>query len=932
MSESAEMDSARWRRVAVLCENALLVDPKDRARFLAHVCNGDALLQSEVESLLQFEQELGSFLEPPRGIELQSLKSVLREETSGDPEWVGRYRLLERISTGGMGRVYRAVRGDGEFDQTVAVKLIKRGMDTEQIVQRFHRERQTLANLDHPNIARLIDGGTVESGQPFLVMEFVHGRAIDQYCDEHQLSVGQRLRLFLKVCAAVHYAHHNLVVHRDLKPANILVTDDGTPKLLDFGISKLLDGNDMPALATTFSTSRMMTLRYASPEQVSGKAITTASDSYSLGVVLYELLTGRSPYGTHQLSRLELERLVCDATPQKPSAAIKVGDFPSWATRPERLRNRLQGDLDNIVLTALQRDPQRRYSTVLQLSNDIVRHLEGKTVSARPDTLRYRVGKFIRRNTVGVVATALVFLSLVSGAGLAVFGLLQARSETERAVAEADRATRVGDVLRHILESAHPLHRGSGLTHRTTLDDVALQIESKFSDQPATRASLHRTLGLSYLGQGAYRSAEVQLQAACDLRRDHFGEYSLEFAESLSDLGELANTQYDYMRATFLFQESLKVYRRQLGVRHPAVARSLHGLGVAAYNHACYNGHAYWGNMRAQDLYLAAETAISEAIAILWEHGKVVPASYFMDLGMALQRQRKYSAGETAYVRGIQAAQQQFGQDSLAEAFVRFEYAQLLEARCEFEAAETMFRASLEWQRRFLGNRHPNLAMSLNRFADFLLQKLENVEESEALYLEALGIRENFTESERFRRSADKYRRRLCRLYAAEGNVSGAIDIMGGLIQRAKENPVHWDKMHLVLIGDAYCAAEDYSNADRYYQLAFSLFPNREVDVVHALLLLGSARSLAARMSLDDAEHAAQHGLSILRRFLAEDDARLADGLFVLGEVLVAQARFEEGASVLCECLDIRLGVLGRQHSLTTACQHLYDRCLASRE
>ncbi|MCG8406932.1 MAG: protein kinase [Phycisphaerales bacterium] len=917
----------QWESCKSVFEEALRYEGEQRTAFLQRACDGDAALREVVDALLAGHRSNTNFLEPPTGTGLQPIQVMLREAAADDPKRVGHYRVQERISSGGMARIYRAVRDDREFSQTVAVKLIKRGMDTEAIVQQFQRERQTLANLNHPYIARLIDGGSTENGLPFLVMEYVRGCLIDRYCDEHRLSVDQRLQLFLKVCSAVQYAHQNLVVHRDLKPANILVMSDGTPKLLDFGISKLLIGEGASSPLTTISSSKLMTLRYASPEQVLCKTITTASDTYSLGVILYELLTGRSPYNPDSLSRQGLEQLVCDGVPEKPSAVITAAICSSRATRPDKLRRRLQGDLDNIAMTALQKDPERRYSSVQQLADDIVRHLAGMTVSARPDTLKYRAAKFIRRNIVSVVAAAVIFLSLVGGTSVAVFGLFQAR-------AEADKVKQLNIFLQEIFSMPNPQHRGQGVTVREMLDDAAKRFEHELVGQPEARASLHRTLGVTYLGLGVYRSAEAHLLAALDLRRRHYGEFSLESAEVLCDLGELANTQYNPQRATLLFRESLSLYRHHLGQRHPVVARSLRGLGVASYTRG--TGHSLCGRRNDicdQDLYHDAEMSLSEAISILCEHDQEVPALYFMDLGMALQRQKKYSASESAYLEGIQASRRQFGDHSVAEAYIRFEYAQLFEARCEFDAAERMFREALAWQRKLLGSRHPYLALSLNRFADFLCQKLEDYEESEELYLEALDIRDNFADCERFRRNAKKYRRRLCALYAVTGDISSAIEVMQDLAKDVKR-PDQRSVMHLTHLGDAYLAVGDYSTADQYYQIAISIVrtawtPSKKEDVSYAHALLGSSRVLAVREDFDCAEAAVRQSIGILRRLLAEDDPRLADSLLVLGEVLMAQSRYEDAEAVLQECLEIRRNTFADQHSLTTAAQRLHDQCLA---
>jgi non-specific serine/threonine protein kinase/serine/threonine-protein kinase len=370
---------------------------------------------------------------------------------------VGPYRLVRELGRGGMGTVYLAVRSDDEFQKRVAVKVLRRGMDTDAIVRRFRHERQILASLQHPYIATLLDGGTTDAGLPYFAMEYVEGQVISSYCDARHLPVAARLELFRKVCSAVQYAHQNLVIHRDIKPANVLVTSDGTPKLLDFGIAKLLNPEIAgQTIAPTAAGLHLMTPEYASPEQVRGEPVSTASDIYSLGVLLYELLTGRRPYRLTSRAPAELVQVICHATPVRPSTAVATtidrageattgpdGDTPTvhltplpinpTPARAERLRRRLAGDLDNIVLKALSKEPDRRYASVDQFSEDIRRHLVGLPVIARKDTVRYRTAKFVQRNRVAVAAAVITFTALVAAVAITTWQARVASTERQRA-------------------------------------------------------------------------------------------------------------------------------------------------------------------------------------------------------------------------------------------------------------------------------------------------------------------------------------------------------------------------------------------------------------------------------------------------------------------------------------------------------------------
>ncbi len=391
------MSDDRWRRIEELFHQAADLVPAERAAFLDRACAGDQGFRHEVESLLAADAPQDRFLQAAVAQAAERLPADPDEGTELIGQRVGRYSIAHLIGKGGMGSVYHAVRDD-EFRMEVALKLLKRGTDTEAALSRFRAERQILAALQHPNIARLLDGGATESGLPYFVMEYVDGRPLLEYAAP--LSTRQRLELFRSVCAAVQYAHQNLVVHRDLKPGNILVTADGAPKLLDFGIAKLLDPESGGATMTlTAAGGRLMTPDYASPEQVRGELVTTATDVYSLGVVLYELLTGQRPYHLETSSPVAIEKVICLEEPKKPSV----------------LNQHLDRDLDNIVLLALRKEPQRRYASVEQFSEDIRRYLEGRPVRARKDTLGYRVNKFMRRNKLGVAVAALAAIGAVAG-------------------------------------------------------------------------------------------------------------------------------------------------------------------------------------------------------------------------------------------------------------------------------------------------------------------------------------------------------------------------------------------------------------------------------------------------------------------------------------------------------------------------------------
>ncbi|HEX8183225.1 MAG TPA: protein kinase [Blastocatellia bacterium] len=507
----------RQQQIISLAQSALEHEPDRRDAFLAQACRGDASLRSEVEALLSIQGQAtrpadNTNPDGPTGWLADAPTITLSDEEQAElfqePN-IGPYKIVRRIGQGGMGTVYLATRDDEQFKKMVAIKLVRQGMDSDFVLRRFRNERQILASLDHPNIARLLDGGTTSDGLPYFVMEYIEGKPLTRYADENRLSTVERLKLFRTVCSAVHYAHRNLVIHRDIKPSNILVTADGVPKLLDFGIAKLLNP-DLAAqtIEATAMAIRLMTPEYASPEQVRGDMITTASDIYSLGVLLYELLTGHRPYRIKSRLPHDIARVVCEEEPQKPSTAIgRVETVPGadGATlvtltpesvsrtregQPDKLRRRLSGDIDNIVLMAMRKEPERRYASVDQLSNDIHRHLEGLPVIARKDTLAYRSAKFVKRNKAGALAALLILITLIGGI---------AATAAQRAKAER-RFNEVRQLANSFLFEIHDAIQDlpGSTPARELLVKRALEYLDSLAQEEGNDISLQRELATAY--------------------------------------------------------------------------------------------------------------------------------------------------------------------------------------------------------------------------------------------------------------------------------------------------------------------------------------------------------------------------------------------------------------------------------------------------
>lgn len=497
------MTAARLETVKAIFHDARELLPHQRNAFLADACGVDEQLRREVNELLASDQAMDGFMaDAPAALALELFGRLEANPDVG--RTIAQYKLIECIGSGGMGSVYLAERADQQFRMQVAVKLIKRGMDTASVLRRFHHERQILASLDHPNIARLLDGGTTDDGRPYFVMEYIKGERIDRYAEERQLSVTDRLELFRQVCGAVSYAHQHLVVHRDLKPSNILVTADGTPKLLDFGIAKIVAEDGSANTLATMTAMPAMTPEYASPEQIDGVPATTLSDVYSLGAVLYELLSGRPPFRLQNRSSKELERISTKHI-DKPSAVV---------ARAEDGR-RLRGDLDNIVLMAMRKETGRRYRSVEQFSEDIRRHLAGRPVIARPDTLSYRAGKFLQRNRLGVAAAALLLVSLVAGVVATAQQARRARVQEQRArVAQARAERRFNDVRKlanNVLFDYHDAIQAlPGATKvRERLVRDALTYLDSLAGEVHDDTSLQRELAAAYERVGDVRGGKA---------------------------------------------------------------------------------------------------------------------------------------------------------------------------------------------------------------------------------------------------------------------------------------------------------------------------------------------------------------------------------------------------------------------------------------
>jgi serine/threonine-protein kinase len=914
------MDSSlpsRWHQVSRLLDEALPLAPEERAAYLDAACAGDAALRAEVEQLLGYGARTDGFLEEPAAnFAAPLLAEPDGEEDAPMPErgLIGPYRLVREIGRGGMGTIYLAER-EGEFKKLVALKLVRTGLRQDRlVVRRFLEERQILASLDHPNIARLLDGGVTPEGLPWFAMEYVDGVPIDRYAQDRALPLEARLALFLHVCDAVQYAHRNLVVHRDLKPSNIMVCDDGRPILLDFGIARILDHVDGGETTLTSAGVRVLTPEYASPEQLRGDPPTTATDVYSLGVLLYELLTGQRLYRLAGRRPHEVERAILEEGPPRPSS---VAD--------PRLRRRLRGDLDTIALTAMRKEPDRRYLTVDRLADDLRRHLAGLPVAARPDSLRYRGAKFVRRNRLGVAAVAAVILSL-SG------GLAATRWQMRAVSREAARARAVEEFVLGLFQVSDPgISLGRAITARELLDQGAARIDSAFASQPAVQAemlgmiggiyrklglvepatpllerslALHRSIygashpavatSLNQLGglladRSRFAAAESLFHLALAIRRAHLDDNAPAVLELLANLAVMRERQNDYPAADSLLRRVLAGQREALGSEHPDVANTLSHLGVVA---------------RGMNHFPEAESAHREALALRRAlYGEVHPTvgESLRNLALVLHNVGRYPEAERLYREALEVQRAVFGPKHREIAPTLNSLAVLLNTMGNDTAAESFFREALAMQREQLGPDHREIANTLYNLAA-LLNDRGDPAGAQPLFEEALAMRRRLFGGDHPLIATGL--NGVATALREQGRNSEAEPLLldALAIYRARLGPEHhYVGIALQNLATTRLGLADYAAADSLYRQALAIYRGvlspTHPDIAHPLLGLG--RTLRARGAHGEAEPLLREALALRKGGLPLGNWRVAEAEQALAKCLAAQGRTDEAAQLL---------------------------------
>ena len=725
-ARSATPSAERWAAIETAFGEASRLFETERTAFLDALERNDAALAAEVRSLLAAADPWW----------LDEAAIALPDVPATPAEYIGSYRLVRPLGRGGMGEVWLAVREHGEFRQHVALKIVRGGAESAELIAGFRAERQILASLNHPNIAHLLDVGETGDGRPYLALEFVEGAPLTAYCDARRSTIDERLRLFRSVCDAVRFAHQNLVVHRDLKPSNILVTEGGVPKLLDFGIAKVLaEESAANSRDVVDSTGQALTPGYASPEQLAGGVTTTASDVYALGVILYELLARRRPYRVTGKSRGELLQLIRETPITAASAAADEGEpaareeiARARGTTPSRLRRRLAGDLDAIVLRAISPTLADRYGSVEQLVADIDRSLTAQPVTARQRTIGYVAGRFVRRHRVAVLVAGIAFAALTAFVSIVISQSIAIRERSAQAERERQRAVAVSSFLQDLFRGADPTEaRGATITARELLDRGAARVERELAGQPATRADFLMVMSEIYQNLGLYPAAELMSANALTTLRARGAGGDSALASALVSHGKALHYVDRPADAATEYRAALELRKRLGDTTSRSVAQTLAYLGSAVQDTR--------DDSTAERLYRKA-IALERARNA---RGDTILAFTLNNLGVLLRRRGDMPGAEAAYREALDIRRASLGEDH-PETIRTLNNLAIVVGSRDLAASEPLFTDVLARWRRVLGPDHPTVAFALTNLGGLYIRKHE-ASQAVPLYAEALAIR-----------------------------------------------------------------------------------------------------------------------------------------------------------------------------------------------
>lgn len=850
------MNKKFWQIVTSIVDRVLELDPDDQMQFIESECKHDPELKKQViaflKSINKSEGLWDELLDSNRALvnELTSSGTSLEEVTkSSVPDQIGPYKINRLLAHGGMGDVYLAERSDGQFHRNVAVKILRSELNQDSLEQRFLYEREILSSLEHPNIARLYDGGLTTDGRPYLVMEYVDGMPISSFCSENNCSLENKLHLFTQVCQAVNYAHRNLIIHRDLKPDNIFVNSEGIVKILDFGIAKIIDTElSNKELLKTQEGLRLLSIQYAAPEQITLEKITTATDVYGLGLLLYEMATGCKPYDLKEKKLKEAEHIIRHLSPDLPSSMV---DDPSVSSK-------LKGDLDAIILKALRKEPQHRYQSAEQLLDDLNRYKAHLPVQAQKDSIRYRSVKFVKRHSTAITSLLLVISISI---GFALYHTNQITTERNIAQTEAQKAQQAVSFLIEMFESANPEESlGDTLTVYDLLEKGVQNTET-LNNQPKLKSQMYEVIGRVYRSLGEYRNARSLLEKSYQLRLQEFGLMHPETVESLDQIGillseeakfseaesffrlsysirlqlsdsagaSLANTknelayvlrrQGEFHESKKIYQELVNGYRIHFGEEHPKTISSMTGLAAV---------------LHAMNKYEEAELYYRKVLEIRQENlGPVHPdiAMNLNSLGALLMNTGNFEEAEELLHLSFKMRKELYGEEHRKVALTMNNLAMLYRDKGEFEKAEKLFKESLMIRIKILGENHIGTCLSKFSLAEYYLMT-SRPDSAQILYSEIYPeFMKAFSENNSFTARTEMG---IGTAYLQQGNTQIAAEFMekayNKIVQLHEENSLE-RALAMIQMGDLYLVENEPEKALSYLESAHYFFSEIKYDI-----------------------------------------------------------------------------------------------------
>lgn len=868
------MDQQQWKRINNIVDTALELTKEERDTYIQEQCKGDKQLIEKITTFIEAieQSDTEGFLEDLSNYQQQLAQDILNEDIQKkDAALIGTtidsYEVIDLIGHGGMGSVFLAKRADDTYEQQVAFKVLRRGLHTPSNVARFKRERQILAKLNHPNIAQLLDGGLTPEGLPYLVMEYVEGKSLYEYCNQHSFSIEERIQLLRSICRAVQHAHKNAIIHRDLKPSNILVTEEGEVKILDFGIAKLLEPEDPEQpLYQTQTGARLLTFSYASPEQIENGTITTATDIYTLGIVFHELLCGAHPFDLEGKKLTEIENVIRTKSPSTPCKRflqlpddIRQKEAKYRHTNPTSLSQKLKGDLDAIVQKALRKEPEERYDSIEQFLEDLRRYKQSRPIIARKDTLRYKAKKFIKRHQSGLAATMGFIFLIVSFVGIYTWRITQERN---RARLQAEKAEETSEFLVNLFSASNPTEtHGETVPVKSILEEGLNQID-QLGEQPEVQSQMLHTMGRVYTNLGEYDRAEMLLERALDIQTKINGELNTEVASIYNDLGGLHQKAQEARQAEPYYAKALDIRKKILGPNDIQYAETLSDLGAL---------------MRYKENLDSAEVLYNRALEI--RQNNLTPnhpdiANSLNNLGVLEKSKGNLETARQFYQEALKIRQNHFGNVHPKVANIKNNLAVLYRTLGMFNLAETYYTETLEIRKKIYGKNHPLTAQSLNNFAGFLVDR-GNYDQAETHYRQALKVRKKLL---------------------------GASHIQTGTAYNNLANAL-FEKAQL----DS--AEHAYRNAMDIY--ASSLGENhRYVGIVKSNL----AKTLTAKNNLEAADEVFKEALSIMRDSYDSENISFANLYSYWAKLELKRNKLSQAKNLLEDALDVRKELQGTEH------------------